>query len=332
MVSESPAPVAGKSLAVKTLLEAKGESFGLKLAAGGKHLGRLIRVSEVNRPGLALSGHLESYRSERVQIIGRGEHAFCLKESANTRLRSELLKNLVAMLSQPDTPCVVVTAGLRPPLVLVQACNRAKVPLFETALDTADFVGELSAFLEEQLALLTRIHGVLVDVYGLGVLIQGDPGIGKSECALELVKRGHILVADDIVEIQRKRGNMLWGRCPSMLKHYMEVRGLGIIDVELLFGVGAIMEHTHIEMGVRLMSVNDKTSCDRTGLEQACMEILGVSIPSLCIPVTPGRNLAVLIEVAALNQRLKSQGIFAANEFNNRLINKMKASGRNNLL
>lgn len=331
-LDNSALATAGRAIAVKTLLAEKGQALGLRLIAGYKHIGKPIKVSEVNRPGLALGGHLENYRSERVQIIGRGEHAFCQKESAGGKLRAELLKNLVAMLSQPDTPCVVVTAGLKSPAVLVQACNKAKVPLFETGLDTSDFVGELSAVLEEQLALVTRIHGVLVDVYGLGVLIQGDAGIGKSECALELVKRGHILVADDIVEIQRKRGNMLMGRCPSMLKHYMEVRGLGIIDVELLFGVGAIKEQTRIEMGVRLIGVNEKTYCDRTGLEQTCVEILGVEIPSLCIPVTPGRNLAVLIEVAALNQRLKSQGIFAANEFNNRLINKMKGAGRTGLI
>ena len=166
------------------------------------------------------------------------------------------------------------------------------------------------------------MHGVLVKVSGMGVLIRGDAGIGKSECALELIKRGHILVADDVVEIQRRRGHTLLGSCPPMLKHYMEVRGLGILDIELLFGVGAAMDSTQIELEVNLVAPNGEI--DRLGIEQQRSSILGVEINSLTIPVTPGRNLAVLIEVAALNQRLKGQGISSAKEFNKRLLEKMK--------
>ncbi|MFA5161597.1 MAG: HPr(Ser) kinase/phosphatase [Elusimicrobiales bacterium] len=312
--------VPAKFISVRELLDDKGAALGLSVACGAKFLDRRITVSEVNRPGLALDGHLENYRPERIQIIGRGEHAFCERESSK-----KLAATLEKMFSAPETPCVIVTGGLRPMPVLKTACLRAKLPVFSSSMDTSQLVSGLTAFLEDRLAPVTRLHGVLVDVYGLGVLIQGGPGIGKSECALELVKRGHILVADDIVEIQRRRGDALNGSCPAMLKHYMEVRGLGIIDVELLFGVGSVMDQTRVEMEVRLTSASSLTSCDRTGLEANTSEILGVTIPSLCIPVTPGRNLAVLIEVAALNQRLKGQGIFPAREFNERLIRQMKS-------
>ena len=174
----------------------------------------------------------------------------------------------------------------------------------------------------------TSLHGVLVRVSGLGVLIRGDAGIGKSECALELIKRGHILVADDVVEVQKMRGGHLIGSCPPMLQHYMEVRGLGIIDVELLFGVASTTESARIEMEVNLIAPTGEI--DRLGIEQQKTTILGVEINSLTIPVTPGRNLAVLIEVAALNQRLKSQGVSSAKEFSKKLLKQMKGKGVKN--
>jgi HPr kinase/phosphorylase len=198
------------------------------------------------------------------------------------------------------------------------------VPLLRSKLDTATLVGELSELLEQKLAPTTTVHGVLVDVYGLGVLIQGEAGIGKSECALELLKRGHILVADDAVQIQHRRGAYLRGSCPEPLKHYMEVRGLGVIDVKLLFGIGSILDRTRVELAIRLEPWNTNTQYDRTGLDSKKTTILGVDIPLIRIPVSPGRNLAVLIEVAALNQRLRSQGYFSAETFNDRLISRMQ--------
>ncbi|MFA6583316.1 MAG: HPr(Ser) kinase/phosphatase, partial [Elusimicrobiaceae bacterium] len=258
-------------------------------------------------------------------IIGRGEYAFCAKQP-----RRLIEKNIMRMLKGSDTPCLVLTGGLKPTPVLTEACDKTGVPLLSTSHDTATFIKKLNAYLEDRLAPDTRLHGVLVNVYGIGVLIQGGAGIGKSECALELVKRGHRLVADDIVEIERRRGDVLFGNCPVILKHYMEVRGLGIIDMELLFGIGSVMDTSRIEMEVRLLPADKQTYCDRTGLEQSSSVILGVSIPSICIPVTPGRNLAVLIEVAALNHRLKEQGIFAAKEFNRKLIGSMAALKKKN--
>ena len=310
---------ASRSMVVRDILHLRGEPLSLVVATGVSHLNRRITVSEINRPGLAIAGHLENFRSERIQIIGKGEYAYCLKENPK-----KLLANFSKMLSAGNTPCIIITGGLGIMAAIRKTCRKAKIPLLVTALDTPTFVGELTALLDEQLSPVEHVHGVLVNIYGLGVLIQGDSGGGKSECALELLKRGHILVSDDVVEIRRKRGHILTGICPNSLKHYMEVRGLGIIDVELLFGVGSVMDQSIIEMQIVLTGLNSITTCDRTGLEQHQTRILDVNIPSLRIPVTPGRNLAVLIEVAALNQRLKAQGYFAAKKFNDDLIKRMK--------
>ena len=309
-----------KSLTVKELLKSRGQILGLKAVAGSRDLGRKITVSEINRPGLAIAGHMEQFRAERIQIIGQGEYAYCLKEDPRV-----VLANLHKMFSAPEIPCVTVTGGVKPLPVVKQACARAGIPLLVTSFDTSTFIRELTIYLDDQLAAITFVHGVLVNVYGLGVLIQGDSGVGKSECALELLKRGHILIADDVVEVKRRIGYMLVGNSPKNIKHYMEVRGLGIIDVELLFGVGSIMDQSLIEMHVKLESVASGSlgNYDRTGLSSTTVPILEVPVPSLRLPVTPGRNLAVLIEVAALNQRLKNQGYFVAKKLNESLIREM---------
>lgn len=310
-------PEFARIITVAQLLEAKEEELSLKLLCGVENLEREINKASVNRPGLALDGHLENFRSEIIQIIGRGEYAFCARMPSRT-----LKANFKKMLKTDTVPCVIVTAGMKVLPAIYKACEEEGVPLISTSMDTAGFVSELIAYLDDCISPRTHIHGVLVKVSGLGVLIRGDAGIGKSECALELLKRGHILVADDVVEIQRRRGQMLMGACPPMLRHYMEVRGLGIIDVELLFGIGSAMDSTQVEMEVNLVSPTG--TIDRLGIEQQKANILGVEISSLTIPVTPGRNLAVLIEVAALNQRLKGQGISSAKEFNKKLLARMK--------
>jgi HPr kinase/phosphorylase len=310
-------------LTVGDLLKEQGERLRLELLSGEKSLGRRVAVADMNRPGLALSGFLDRFRAERVQVFGAGEQAYCAKADVK-----QLADALSAMLAAPEVPCVIVTHNAPIPAVLAQVCKKHGVPLLRSAYDTATFTGELSEALEARLAPMTTLHGVLVDVYGLGVLIQGDAGIGKSECALELLKRGHILVADDVVQVQHRRGAYLRGSCPEPLKNHMEIRGLGLIDVKLLFGIGAILDRTRIELAIKLEAWNSGAPVDRTGLETRKLTILDVEVPLLRIPVSPGRNLAVLIEVAALNQRLRSQGYFSAETFNKRLIERMSAKER----
>ena len=305
-----------KSITVAELLQVK--RLNLELVCGKRYIHREITLGSVNRPGLALCGHLDSFRANSVQVFGRGEHAFCVKEN-KTRLRA----NVEKMLVEGKVPCVIMAAGLDPLPAIRKACLSSDVPVLKTEMESSAFVAEFTRFLDEKLCPVTHIHGVLVDVSGTGVLIRGDAGIGKSECALELIKRGHILVADDVVEVQKRFGRFLVGSCPTMLKHYMEVRGLGILDVPLLFGVGSTLDETNIDMEVVLTSPN-KQPIDRLGVEQKTTNILGIEIPSLGLPVTPGRNLAVLIEVASLNQQLKSQGIFSAKEFSQKILDKMK--------
>ena len=310
-------------LTVGDLLKEQGERLRLEVLSGEKSLGRRITVGDLNRPGLALSGFLERFRAERVQVFGNGEQAYCQKGDAK-----KLADCLSSMLSLPEVPCVIVTHNAPVPPALSQACKKHGVPLLRSAFDTTTLTGELSEALESRLAPATTVHGVLVDVYGLGVLIQGEAGIGKSECALELLKRGHLLVADDAVQIQHRRGGILRGYCPEPLKNHMEIRGLGVIDVKLLFGIGAIRERTRIELSIKLEPWNPQTTYDRTGLDGRKVSILDVEVPLIRIPVSPGRNLAVLIEVASLNQRLRSQGYFSAETFNKRLIERMKTKER----
>ncbi len=310
-------------LTVGSLLKEQADQLKLELVTGEKSLGREIKVSELNRPGLALIGFSDGFRAERIQIIGVGEQAYC----ASRAPAKELAESLATMLSFPGLPCLILSHNVKTktPTALIAACRKFGVPLLRSSLDTATLTGELSEFLESRLAPRTTVHGVLVDVYGLGVLIQGEAGIGKSECALELLKRGHILVSDDAVEIQHRRGGILRGYCPEPLKHYMEVRGLGVIDIKLLFGIGSILDRTRVELAIRLEPWAGGTHYERTGLDSEHAEILDVSVPLIRIPVSPGRNLAVLIEVAALNQRLRSKGYFSAESFNQKLIERMKA-------
>lgn len=306
-----------KSITVESMFKDNEADLELHLIAGHDHLKREITHSNINRPGLALTGYLDNFRADLVQVMGRGENAFCRQIE-----QGELKKNMLNMLRSGNLPCVIVTGGQSVPKEVIEACEETQIPLISTKMDTSPFVGELWAYLEDKVSPTTHMHGVLVQVSGLGVLITGEPGIGKSECALELIKRGHIFVVDDVVEVQRRRGNMLLGLCPSMLKHYMEVRGLGIIDVELLFGVGAIADSAKIEMVVDLTHPG-KDGPDRLGIDKRKTNILGLDAPMLHLPVTPGRNLAVLIEVAALNQQLKNQGIFSAEEFSKKVMAEM---------
>jgi len=300
---------------VADLLKEKQADLELTLLAGAKGLRRQITVSEINRPGLALSGYRDYLPSERVQILGLGEHSFMSTLSAGRRL--EALKKVFA---DKNLPCVVVTRGIKPLPEVIRAAESIQLPVIRSGLTTAHLIGELTVYLEEKLAPTTTIHGVLMNVYGLGVLLVGDSGIGKSECALELIKRGHMLVADDVVEVKQRLGGILFGTGAELIRHHMELRGVGIIDVQKIFGVSTILDRTRIELVIRLEDWKQSVEYDRVGLSEQARSILGVRVPEIVMPVRPGRNLAVLVEVAALNQRLKYQGQFTAQEFNKKLI------------
>jgi len=314
-----------KYITVEELIKEKKKDFQFKVLYGSRFLKKKITVSEVNRPGLAVTGFLEKFRYERIQIIGKGEYYYC---TSNTY--KKIFKNLDNMLSVGDVPCIIITGGLKPNKALLDAVKKNNVPLITTPLESADFIRELTIYLDDKLAPSITVHGVLVNVYGLGVLIQGSPAIGKSECAIELLKRGHILISDDVVEIKKRVGNILVGTSPNITKNFMEVRGIGIIDVEMLFGVGAILPSSVIELVVYLQLAQglDLTKCDRTGIIDKKTNILGIEVPLIEIPVTPGRNLAILIEIASLNQRLKNTGYNAAEKLNELVIHEMKRKGK----
>ncbi len=307
------------TLLVADLMREKEADLQLTLLAGTKGLNREISVSEINRPGLALSGYLDYFPSERVQIIGLGEHTYL--STFTPAKRREALKKVFSY--SQKLPCVVLTRGIKPHREVVEVAQEMKVPLLRSGLVTAHLIGELTVYMEEKLAATSTIHGVLMNVYGLGVLLVGDSGIGKSECALELLKRGHMLVADDVVEVKHRLGGVLYGTGAELIRHHMELRGVGIIDVQKIFGVGSVLDRTRIELVIRLEEWKQTVEYDRVGLSDRTTSILGVRVPEIVMPVRTGRNLAVLVEVATLNERLKFRGEFTAKEFNKKLISLM---------
>jgi HPr kinase/phosphorylase len=310
------------TLTVKELHNVMSKELELSWVAGQVGGHRVIRAGEVNRPGLSLAGYFEYFRPERIQIFGQGEYAY-LQTLDNAR-RIEMLG---VVFNSPELPCVIITHGHEATPEIIEQANRNGIPVFCSSLTTAHLTRELSAYLENRLAPMASVHGVLTVVYGLGVLIVGDSGIGKSECGLELVKRGHILVADDLVEVRRHPGDVLIGSSGPAIKHFMEVRGIGIIDVKQIFGVSSVKESARIELVVHLEPESGKSDFDRIGLESHSTKILDVDVPEVILPLRPGRNVAVLLEVAALNERLKQDGIFSAQELNRKLIEKMTGAG-----
>ena len=289
------------------------EKFNLELISGEEGINRPITMSDISRPGIEIAGYFKYYPAERIQLLGKTELSFFneLPKSARASRMERLCTDI--------TPGIIVTRGLEVPVELIEASERESVPVLRANMKTTRFSSRLTNYLESRLAPTTAVHGVLVDIYGVGVLITGKSGVGKSETALELVKRGHRLVADDCVEIRQEDQDTLVGTSPELIEHLLEIRGLGIINVMTLFGAGAVRSNKRISLVVNLEIWDSKRQYDRLGLDEEKMKIIDTEITKLTIPVRPGRNLAIIIEVAAMNFRLKRMGVNAARQFTERL-------------
>jgi HPr kinase/phosphorylase len=280
-----------------------------KLYYAEEHDNIKIESADINRPGLQLAGFFEYFGVDRIQIIGKVEMTYLAKFDSESRYKS-----LLALFST-GVPCVILARGMEPFPEMLQVAKACNVPFLRTAEDTSRFSSSLIAYLNVELAPMETMHGELVEVYGEGVLILGESGVGKSEAALELVKRGHRLVADDLVEVRRVSSKTLVGTAPEIIRHFIEIRGIGILDVKYLYGVGSVKMTESINLVINMEFWNPKKHYERLGTEELTTEILGITVPYLTIPVKPGRNLAVIIEVAAMNNRQKKMGYNAAQAF-----------------
>ncbi|MEZ5320168.1 MAG: HPr(Ser) kinase/phosphatase [Vicinamibacterales bacterium] len=309
------------SVSVGTLLGARGAGNGLDLdlLAGAAGLDRRITSPFVQKTGLALAGFDEYLRASQVLVFGDSEVRYLEQMPPGERMP------VLRRLFQRDLPCVMLTDGLDGPDELRAEAERASVPLLRTALATPAALARLTAVLEDRLAPREIQHGVLLDILGLGVMLTGESGIGKSECALDLIGRGHRLVADDTVEIRCRAQAILIGTCPELTRHHVEIRGLGLVNVTDLFGVAASRSSKRIELVVQLERWEAGREYDRLGLDTATVEILGVTVPLVTMPVAPGRNVAMLVEVAARNQLLRTRGRNAARLLAGRLERRLEA-------
>lgn len=307
-----------KSVTVRELLDERQRDFHLEVLAGDGRLDRGITSGDISRPGLALSGYMGYYLWERVQIIGITETGYL--ETLAPDQRREAVNRITGF----DLPCIIVTKGLPVQPDLVSIAGERGIPVLRTDLDTTDFIHRFSSYVDNKLAPTTSMHGALVDVYGVGMLFTGESGIGKSECALDLVERGHRLVADDVVFIKRRGQSVLIGYGNQMLQHHMEIRGVGIIDLAALFGIRAVRMRKRIEVEVRLKRWSDDEDYDRLGLDEKPTTILGAEIPLVTVPVIPGKNISVVAEVIAMNFLLKIYGYRTPEEFNRRLQESMQ--------
>ncbi|NDI36583.1 HPr(Ser) kinase/phosphatase [Chengkuizengella sediminis] len=298
-----------KKVKVKELVK----KLDLEVVCGQEGLDRYITVADISRPGLVMAGFYAYYPKERVQILGMTELTYFKTLSNEERFQR------MHEICQDETPCIFITRKLEAPEELEAIASEKNIPVIRSSYSTTILISRITGFLENKLAPTTTIHGVLVDVNGVGMLITGHSGIGKSETALELVKRGHRLIADDAVEIRQTADNDLYGSAPDLIKHLLEIRGVGIINVMTLFGAGAIRNIKKITLVVKLETWNQEKQYDRLGLDEETTQIIDTKVPLVTIPVRPGRNLAVILEVAAMNYRLKRMGYNAAMQFTNKL-------------
>lgn len=272
-----------------------------------------IEIPDINRPALQLTGYFEHFDSDRVQLIGYVEYTFL--ETMDEEHKKEIYKKLLSY----QIPCIVFSRSMKPEQMLLDMAEEAGIPIFNTEKKTAQFTAEIIRWLNVQLAPCISIHGVLVDVYGVGVLIMGESGIGKSEAALELIKRGHRLVSDDVVEIRKVSDETLVGTAPDITRHFIELRGIGIVDVKTLYGVQSVRETQNIDLVITLEDWDKEKKYDRLGMEEEYTEFLGNKVVCHQLPIRPGRNLAIIVETAAINYRQKKMGYNAAQELYKRV-------------
>jgi len=304
-------------LSVKCLLAEKETGLDLEVMSGIEGLEKTIESHRIQKPGLALAGHLSFLHPSRLQILGSTELSYL------ENLSEDVAKRNVEEFCALGFSCMIVTKGQEIPQVLLDKTQKYSIPLLRTQLQSSTFISLISRFLEERLLPETSVHGVLVDVFGVGVLLMGKSGIGKSECALDLVLRGHRLVADDVVKVRTKLPKVLFGEGSDLLHYHMEIRGLGIINIKHLFGISAIRERKKINVAIELTEWQDGELYDRLGIDDQFFELLDIKIPLLKVPVCPGRNISSIIEVAARNQLLKEMGYNSAREFQDRLEKRM---------
>jgi HPr kinase/phosphorylase len=304
-------------LRVRDLLERKGDPLQLEALTGDVGLDRQIPAPEASSPGLVLAGYTKRFVTQRLHILGETEITYLDSLAAAERRRA--LESFFRF----DLPCVVISKGQEPPAELVELARAKGVPVIRTKLKTAEFYRRLKPFLDDAFAPTTTVHASLADVFGVGLLFLGRSGIGKSECVLDLVERGHRLVADDLVHITRRGNDVLIGRGHELARHHMEIRGVGLIDIQALFGIRSVRQQKRIEVVVQLEDWDAAREYDRTGLDNQTTQLLDITLPLVTVPLNPGKNLTVICEVVAMNHLLRYSGVDSARAFNERLLKRM---------
>jgi HPr kinase/phosphorylase len=307
-----------KFLTVEEFYTSMKDMLKLKIISGKKGLKKKISVAEVNRPGMALMGYFDYFARRRIQILGKVEIFYLRTLSEKER------RNKIQNLFNQGIPCIIIARQYTPPAEIIEFSEKFNTVIMRSPLITMRLVNKATLFLDNSFAPSTTMHATLVEIYGVGVIIIGESGIGKSETALALIKRGHRLVSDDVVKIRVEDDKQLIGKGAEMTRHYMEIRGLGIINVQTLFGAGCIREEKRIDLAITLEKWEQTKEYDRLGIDEKSVEILGISLPHIIIPIRPGRDISLIIEAASLNQRLKWMGKNSAKDLNEELLRKMK--------
>ena len=305
------------TLTVRELVAQKGPTLQLEALTGDLGLDRAITVPEISSPGLVLAGYRARFAAKRLHVLGETEITYLRSLKAAQRQRA------VEGFVEYEMPAIFVTKGQAVPRELLQSVKARSVPLFRSGLKTAEFYSRITPYLQEAFAPHTTVHGSLADVYGVGLLFVGRSGIGKSECVLDLVERGHRLVADDVVHVTRRGADVLLGRGPELSHHFMEIRGVGLVDVKALFGIRSVRQQKRIEVVVELTDWDSTKEVDRTGLDRGSSTILSVELPKVSVPLNPGKNITVISEVVAMSHLLRYGGYDPAQAFNERLLKRL---------